>query len=75
MFKRGDPMAEDVVPAKDDVPVPTLKAFQVLVKVAASSMNPVDWNQIDGSFPVLPVKGVLGVYGRFMAFLREPKQT
>ena len=34
---------------------------QVLVKIVAASMNPVDWKMIDGTFPILPSKGLVGV--------------
>lgn len=61
MNKRGDPLTDECVTVKDDVPVPTLKKGFALVKVVASAMNPVDWKQLDGSFPGTPTSGVLGV--------------
>lgn len=61
MMKRGDPLDDTVLTVKDDIAVPTPKKGQVLVKVAASAMNPVDWKCVDGSFPILSKNSPLGV--------------
>lgn len=60
MLKKGSPTSGDVLVVKDDVPIPTLRKGEVLIKVAASSINPVDWKMITGVFP-LQRKGLVGV--------------
>jgi len=55
---RGDPL--EVLDVRD-VPRPTAKPGQVLVRIKASAMNPVDWKMVDGSFPIAPRKGLMGV--------------
>jgi len=59
MLKRGSPTSDKVLIVKNDIPIPTLRKGEVLVKIAASAMNPVDWKMIDGSFP-LQKKGMVG---------------
>ena len=60
----------DVLTLRDDVPVPReLSSKQVLVRVHAASINPVDWKTLNGnlslvtrfSFPHIPGKDVAGV--------------
>jgi len=57
--KRGDPLSDILVVRDVERPVP--KAGQVLVKIVAAAMNPVDWKMVDGSFPILARKGLMGV--------------
>ena len=56
---RGDPRSDLLV--VKDVPRPVARQGQVLVRILAASMNPVDWKMIDGTFPILPSKGLVGV--------------
>ena len=60
----------EVLTLRDDVPVPReLSSGQVLVRVHAASINPVDWKTLNGnlslvtrfSFPHVPGKDVAGV--------------
>lgn len=60
----------DVLTLRDDVPVPrVLSSKQVLVRVHAASINPIDWKTLNGnlsfiarfSFPHTPGKDVAGV--------------
>lgn len=57
--RRGDPLSD--VLQVIEAPRPTAKKGQLLIKVAAAAMNPVDWKTVDGSFPIAPSKGLLGV--------------
>ncbi|MFK7986078.1 MAG: hypothetical protein AB8I08_08600 [Sandaracinaceae bacterium] len=54
---RGDPMS-DVLVVKD-VPRPTPKKGQILVRIVAAAMNPVDWKMVDGTFPILPSRDLI----------------
>ncbi|WP_340200899.1 NAD(P)-dependent alcohol dehydrogenase [Ascidiimonas sp. W6] len=60
MLKKGSPSSDEVLVVKDDVQVPTPRKGEILIKVAASSVNPVDWKMIKGIFP-LQRKGLVGV--------------
>jgi alcohol dehydrogenase len=60
MLKKGSPLSSDVLVVKDDIPVPTLRKGEVLIRVVASAINPVDWKTINGSLPVQR-KGFVGV--------------
>lgn len=60
----------DVLTLRDDVPVPQkLSSKQILVRVIAASINPVDWKLLNGnlslishlSFPHIPGNDVAGV--------------
>jgi NADPH:quinone reductase-like Zn-dependent oxidoreductase len=60
----------DVLTLRDDVPVPRqLSSKQILVRVHAASINPIDWKTLNGnlslvtrfSFPHIPGKDVAGV--------------
>ena len=60
----------DVLTLRDDVPVPRkLSSKQILVRVNAASINPVDWKLLNGNlslishytFPHIPGKDVAGV--------------
>ncbi|CAF0843561.1 unnamed protein product [Adineta steineri] len=62
--------ARNVLTLRDDVPVPReLSSKQILVRVHAASINPVDWKVLNGnmslitrfSFPHIPGKDVAGV--------------
>ncbi len=62
--------ARQVLTLRDDVPVPRqLSAKQILVRVHAASINPIDWKTLNGnlslitrlSFPHIPGKDVAGV--------------
>lgn len=58
-LKVGDSTSPEVV-AVQDTPMPTLVDGQVLVKVAFSALNPLEWKMVEGVFP-LQKKGFLGV--------------
>ena len=60
----------DVLTLRDDIPVPRkLSSKQILVRVDAASINPVDWKLLNGNlslisrytFPHIPGKDVAGV--------------
>jgi NADPH:quinone reductase-like Zn-dependent oxidoreductase len=60
----------NVLTLRDDVPVPrTLSSKQILVRVYAASINPIDWKLLNGnlslvfrnSFPHIPGKDLAGV--------------
>jgi NADPH:quinone reductase-like Zn-dependent oxidoreductase len=60
----------DVLTLRDDVPVPqTLSSKQILVRVHAASINPLDWKLLNGNlsvmsrytFPHIPGNDVAGV--------------
>jgi NADPH:quinone reductase-like Zn-dependent oxidoreductase len=62
--------ARNVLTLRDDVPVPReLSSKQILVRVHAASINPIDWKTLNGnlslivrlSFPHTPGKDVAGV--------------
>ena len=59
-----------VLTLRDDVPVPReLTSKQILVRVCAASINPIDWKTLNGnlsliarfSFPHIPGKDVAGI--------------
>ena len=63
----------DVITLEHDVPVPRkLSSNQILVRVHAASINPIDWKLLNGnmsliirlSFPHIPGKDVAGVVSR-----------
>jgi NADPH:quinone reductase-like Zn-dependent oxidoreductase len=60
MLKKGDPTSSEVLRVMNDVPIPSIKKGEILLKVAASAINPVDWKMVDGSFP-LQKKGLVGI--------------
>jgi alcohol dehydrogenase len=43
----------NVVSVRADIPVPTITSDQVLVKVKAAAVNPVDWKMIKGSMEMI----------------------
>jgi NADPH:quinone reductase-like Zn-dependent oxidoreductase len=57
VFKKiGDPCQDDVLAVFDDVAQPTVKAGEILIRVKAAAMNPLDWKLIRGEIPVLSMK-------------------
>ena len=42
MLKRGSPTSDEVLVVKTDISIPTLSNGELLIKIAASAMNPVD---------------------------------
>jgi NADPH:quinone reductase-like Zn-dependent oxidoreductase len=44
----------------DEVPTPSPKAGEVLVRVAAASVNPIDWKFREGLYPTLPLPFTIG---------------
>jgi NADPH:quinone reductase-like Zn-dependent oxidoreductase len=57
VFKKiGDPCQDDVFAVVDDVAKPTLEAGEILIRVKAASMNPVDWKLIREKIPGLVMK-------------------
>lgn len=59
-LRKGSPTSDKVLLVKDDVPIPTLRKGEILIKVAASAINPLDWKVILGIFP-LRKSGLVGV--------------
>jgi len=49
--KNGDPTTAEILSVKDDVVVPEPGKDQLLVKVVAAAINPVDWKLMKGEFP------------------------
>lgn len=55
-YKHGKP---DVLEVSDKVPVPMVGTNDILIRVHAASLNPVDWKFIDGMFSILePILGI-----------------
>jgi alcohol dehydrogenase len=50
LHKLGDPTTEEVLSVEQNVPVPTAGTGEILVKVRAASINPVDWKVWKGEF-------------------------
>lgn len=59
LHRNGDPTSPDVLSVEDGVPVPTPGPGQVLVRVYAASINPIDWKLARGDIPGQK-KGTLG---------------
>ena len=59
MLKKGSPLSNDVLVVKEDIPIPTLEEDEILIRVMASSINPVDWKMVNGSFAIQE-KGLVG---------------
>jgi NADPH:quinone reductase-like Zn-dependent oxidoreductase len=60
LLKNGDPTRDDVLCVKDDVEVPAdLGKDEILIKVSAAAINPVDYMLMKGDFPGLK-KGLTG---------------
>lgn len=59
LHKIGDPTTAEVLSVDEGLPVPEPKEGQILVKVSAASINPIDWKLMDGSVP----GGTLGPQG------------
>jgi 2-methylene-furan-3-one reductase len=51
LLKIGDPTTDAVLAVQENVDVPELKQDEVLIKVRAASINPVDWKKMNGEFP------------------------
>jgi NADPH:quinone reductase-like Zn-dependent oxidoreductase len=51
LHKNGDPRTNEVLTVDENVDVPQPKKDEVLVKVRAASINPVDWKMMRGEFP------------------------
>ena len=49
--KNGDPTTAEILSVKEDVVVPEPGKDQLLVKVVAAAINPVDWKLMKGEFP------------------------
>ena len=62
VHKIGD-IAQDTecMTVKEDVPIPEPAPGQILIKVHAAAINPVDWKMAEGQVPGGPFKG--GVFG------------
>jgi NADPH:quinone reductase-like Zn-dependent oxidoreductase len=51
LHKNGDPTTAEVLSVEDDVAIPEPATGEILVKVAAASINPIDWKLMDGTVP------------------------
>lgn len=59
VHKNGDPKTTQVLSVDENVDKPTPKHGELLIKVCAAAINPVDWKLITGDFPGLK-KGPVG---------------
>ncbi len=50
MLMKGSLTSDAVLIVKNDVPIPILGTGEILIKVTASAMNPVDWKTVDGNY-------------------------
>jgi NADPH:quinone reductase-like Zn-dependent oxidoreductase len=51
LHKNGDPTTTEVLSVEENVKIPEPEKDEILVKVAAASINPVDWKLMNGDFP------------------------
>ena len=51
MHKNGDPTDSSVLSVEDNVPKPIPGKGEILVRVKAAAINPIDWKLIQGLFP------------------------
>ena len=51
LHKNGDPTESSVISVEDNIPKPVPGKGEILVRVKAAAINPVDWKWIQGSFP------------------------
>jgi len=51
LHKNGDPTSSEVLSVQEDVDIPEIQSDEILVKVSAASINPIDWKLMKGDFP------------------------